>query len=279
MKIHLAMKKIFNQIVLSALLLCFSACTREDIVMFNEPPSVYFGVATKTASASQNSSTYSFAKRPTKTVDTLYIPVTVSGAVSSKDRMVDVAVLDSAIADTNFVKGVEGVDFKLIEPVIVPANAYKTSLKVVLYRSATLAFKKINFFFRIIPNADFELGITAQTQWQVKVSYIQKPDNWEYLSNGVGAWAVQNSKFGTWTVTKYKIILEALYNPVADSTITEFPISRFTTSDLYNNYLQIVKNYILTKYPGNYSNPLGVGNSITDPDASNRYIQVGPANY
>jgi hypothetical protein len=273
------MKKIFNLIVLSALLLWLSACTREDIVMFSEPPSVYFGVATKTASGAVNVSTYSFAKRPTKTVDTLYIPVSVSGAVSTTDRIVEVAVLDSAIADTNFVQGIEGVDFKLIEPVIVPANSYKTTLKVVLYRSPALAFKKINFFFRIIPNADFELGITAQTQWQVKVSYIQKPDNWEYLSNGVGAWAVQNSKFGTWTVTKYKIILEALYNPIADSTVTEFPISRFTTSDLYNNYLQIVKNYILTKYPGNYSNPLGIGNSITDPDAGNKYIQVGPANY
>ena len=273
------MKTRFLLILITGFVCLLAACTREDIVTFSEPPSVYFGPPNKTASAAVNSSTYSFAKRPTKTVDTLFIPVSVSGAGAAKDRIVDVAVLDSAIADTNFIQGVEGVDFKLIEPVIVPANSYSTTLKVVLYRSPALAFKKINFFFRIVPNADFELGITAQTQWQVKVSYIQKPDNWEYLSNGVAAWAVQNSKFGTWTVTKYKIILEALYNPVADSTVTEFPISRYTTSDLYNNYLQIVKNYILTKYPGNYSTPLGIGNSITDPDADNKYIQVGPANY
>ncbi len=271
------MKTKIASLIISTLLLVV-ACTKEDIVQFSEAPSVYFGVATKVGTPT-TSTTYSFAKRPTKTVDTLYIPISVSGAVSSKDRVVDVAVLDSTSADTNFVKGVEGSDFKIIQPVTVPANTYNTTLKVVLYRSATLATKKINFFLKINPNADFELGITAQTKWQVRVSYIQKPDTWDYLSNGVAAWAAQNSKFGTWTTAKYKLILEALYNPVADSTVTEFPLSRYTTSDLYNSYLQIVKNYILTKYPGNYSTPLGIGNSITDPDANNKYIQVGPANY
>jgi len=70
-----------------------------------------------------------------------------------------------------------------------------------------------------------------------------------------------------------------LYDPTGDTTITEFPYIRQAAPAVYAQYLQIVKNYIRTKYPGNVSSPLGVGATLLDPDQNNAYIQVGPANY
>jgi hypothetical protein len=84
---------------------------------------------------------------------------------------------------------------------------------------------------------------------------------------------------GTWTKTKYKLILEALYDKASDTTVSEFPSSRFGSPAIYIQYLQLTKNYIRTKYPGNYSTPVGIGATLRDPDAGNAVIQVGPANY
>jgi hypothetical protein len=62
-------------------------------------------------------------------------------------------------------------------------------------------------------------------------------------------------------------------------TVSEFPYLRSAAPAIYIQYLQLTKNYIRTKYPGNYSTPLGVGATLRDPDAGNAVIQVGPANY
>jgi hypothetical protein len=75
------------------------------------------------------------------------------------------------------------------------------------------------------------------------------------------------------------VVLDALYDPVSDTTISEFPFSRFGPPAVYIQYLQLVKNYIRTKYPGNYSIPRGIGATLRDPDNRDSVIQVGPSNY
>jgi len=126
-------------------------------------------------------------------------------------------------------------------------------------------------------NENFVSGISAKTSLKIKVGYLQKPPTWGDLT-GL-QWAGYSTNMGTWTKTKYKVVLEALYDPVSDTTVSEFPFSRFGPPAIYIQYLQLVKNYIRTKYPGNYSTPLGVGPTLRDPDANNNVIQVGPANY
>jgi len=66
---------------------------------------------------------------------------------------------------------------------------------------------------------------------------------------------------------------------VGDTTVTEFPYLKVGAPAISIQYLQVVKNYIRTRYPGNYSIPVGVGATLRDPDASNAVIVVGPANY
>jgi hypothetical protein len=135
----------------------------------------------------------------------------------------------------------------------------------------------ITFVLQLTANENFQSGISSKTSLKIKVGYLQKPPTWGEF--GGTQWAGYSGNFGTWTKTKYKVILDALYDPVSDTTVTEFPFSRFGPPAVYIQYLQLVKNYIRTNYPGNYSTPLGFGPTLRDPDAGNNVIQVGPANY
>ncbi len=119
----------------------------------------------------------------------------------------------------------------------------------------------INFKFQLKANENFISGISAKTSLKIKVGYLQKPPTWGEFA-GI-QWAGYSRNFGTWTKTKYKVILDALYDPVSDTTVSEFPYLKICAAPaIYIQYLQLVKNYIRTNYPGNYSTPRGIGRNI-----------------
>jgi len=243
----------------------FVACKQDLPGMFNEENGIYYSAATDTLS-------YTFAKYPGRTVDTIRLPVTVLGSPSGKDRQINLEVLPG-----NGTTGKDGVHFKLLPPYTMPANKVSALLPVVVYRTGDLDSVSALFTIGLKANSSFNLGITSKSSIKIKTGFLQKPQTWGDL--GGIQWAGYTTNFGTWTKTKYKVVLEALYDPVSDTTITEFPFSRFGPPAVYIQYLQLVKNYIRTRYPGNYSTPLGIGATLRDPDANNTVIQVGPANY
>lgn len=259
------MKKEIIAILLLAIGSAFVACKQESPALFKEKDGIYFN-------ASSDSIAYTFAKYPHRSVDTLQIPVSVLGNPVDADReLVVQTVADSSI------NAKEGIQYKLLPPYKMPANKVSTLLPVVIYRTADLDSLTATFVLSVKPNDNFELGITSKSSIKVKTAYLQKPATWGEL--GGLQWAGYSTNFGTWTKTKYKLVLDALYDPGSDTTVSEFPYTRFSPPVLYLQYLQVVKNYIRTKYPGNVSTPVGIGPTLTDPDANNAVIQVGPANY
>ena len=243
----------------------FTGCKKDNPDLFSEPDGIYF-------STPSDSLYYTFAKYPNRTVDTLQIPVTVLGKVASKDRSFTVEKFAEA-----GLNGVEGVHYKLLPPYTLPAGKVSTVIPVVVFKTADMDNLLISFKLQLKQNENFVSGISAKTFLKVNVGYLQKPPSWGEF--GGSQWAGYSTNFGTWTKTKYKVILEALYDPVSDTTVTEFPYSRFGAPASYLQYLQLVKNYIRTNYPGNNSNPVGIGVTLRDPDANNNVVQVGPANY
>lgn len=261
-------------ITISALLaLGYMACKQTLGVEFSQPPAIYFGTPAVYA-PSTGYTAYSFAKYPSRIVDTIKVPVYLLGDTASVNREISVSVADSSAAN-----GIAGQDFKLLPPYYLPAHATSSVIPVVVYRTSVLDTGSVTFFLKVKANQNFQPGITAQTTWKITVSYLQKPATWDIGSGGTVGWALYPANLGTWTKTKYKLVISALYNPIADTSITEFPYSRFQPPAIYIQYLQLVKNYILTNYPGNYSTPIGIGPTLRDPDANNAVIQVGPANY
>lgn len=243
----------------------FIACKQDTPTLFNDLGGIYF-------SASSDSILYTFAKYPSRTVDTIKVPVTVLGSPTNVDR--EIAIEKLTGADVN---AIEGVHYKLLPPYKMPANQVTTQLPVVVYRTGDLDSIIATIKLAVKANSSFGLGITSKTSIKIKTGYLQKPPTWGDLT-GI-QWAGYSTNLGTWTKTKYKVVLDALYDPVGDTTITEFQYSRFGPPAIYAQYLQLVKNYLRTKYPGNFSIPRGIGPTLRDPDARDSVIQVGPANY
>src|SRR6187455_3389275 len=257
------MKKGIYYIILFVAIL--PGCKEDVPTIFAEPDGIYF-------SAPADSMTYTFAKYPTRLSDTLRIPVTVLGKPAGTDRTISLEKLSGA--DIN---GVEGVHYKLLQPYTIPAGKVSTMLPVVIYRTGDMDSLSFNFKFQLKANENFVSGISAKTSLKIKVGYLQKPPTWGDFT-GI-QWAGYSLNFGTWTKTKYKVVLDALYDPVSDTTISDFPYARTQPPAIYIQYLQLVKNYIRTKYPGNYSFPRGIGATLRDPDYKDSVVQVGPSNY
>ena len=258
-------KGIFYIIILGAIL-PFAACKEDVPTVFAEPDGIYF-------SAPADSMTYTFAKYPNRLIDTLRIPVTVLGKPTDKDRTISLEKLSGV--DIN---GTEGVHYKLLQPYTIPAGKVSTMLPVVIYRTGDMDSLSFNFKFQLKANENFISGISAKTSLKIKVGYLQKPPTWGEFTGQ--QWAGYSDNFGTWTKTKYKVVLDALYDQVSDTTVSEFPYSRFSyPTNTYTQYLQLVKNYLRTRYPGNFSIPRGIGATLRDPDYRDSVILVGKANY
>lgn len=259
------MKIRFQYIIAFLSILSFIGCEKSP-TLFKEADGVYFG--TKTSDTA-----YSFAKYPKKIADTIRIPVKVLGNSFGADRPIEFEI----VASTDPNAAIEGTHFKMLNNNVVAANSYNGVIPVAVYRTADLeAGGSVKFTIRLKQNKDFPSeGITSKKEVTVNLAYIQQPANWGTYPNGT-LFAGNQSNFGTWTPAKYKLILEALYNPETGETVTEFPgFSGFSATIQNNQYVAIVRNYIKANYPGNYT---GTGAKLIDP-ATNLPIQVGPANY
>ena len=259
------MKKEITSILLLTLIVTFVACSPDEPTLFAEPDAVYFN-------APADSLAYTFAKYPSRTVDTIKIPVNVLGSPVASDREI---VVESLTGED--VNAKEGVHYKLFPPYKMPANKVSTVLPMVVYRSGDLDSISATMKLGLKENSSFTLGITSKTAIKIKTGFLQKPATWGEF--GGSQWAGFSQNMGTWTKTKYKLILEALYDQASDTTVSEFPYLRFGAPAIYIQYLQLTKNYIRAKYPGNFSTPEGIGPTLRDPDAGNQVIKVGPANY
>lgn len=254
------------------LLLSLAGCEPNQLIPFEQPSSAYFGNPTISGAPVMETS-YTFAKYPNRQADTLQIPVSIYGEPAGQDREIGITAVDSSIANAT-----QGIEYKLLPPYKMPANKVKTTIPVVVYRTGAMDSVVYTFLLKIKATADLQAGIAAQNMYRVNVAFLQKPIDWDVYANTQG-WAGYSANFGTWTRTKYKVVLDALYSPSGDTSITSFPGQRFQPPPIFNQYLIVVRNYIRTHYPGNYSTPLGVGPTLRDPDANNAIIQVGPANY
>jgi hypothetical protein len=259
------MKKIIVYIAIITALFPFIGCKEDVPTLFNEPDGIYFSTTT-------DSLFYSFAKYPNRLSDTVRIPVTVLGKPAGTDR--NIHIVSATGADVN---ATEGVHYKLLSPFTLPAGKISTMIPVLVNKTTDMDSLIINFRLQLQSTDQFITGISAKTSIKVSVAFLQKPPSWGEFTGT--QWAGFSANFGTWTKTKYKVVLQALYDPVSDTTVSEFPYTRFAAPAVSLQYLALVRNYIRTNYPGNYSNPVGIGPTLRDPDAGNNVIVVGPANY
>lgn len=262
------MKIFINSLITILFCAVFSSCEIGP-TMYTEKDGLYFGT-------SDTLHSYSFAKYPKRVTDTLYIPVNVMG----DEAVIDRPIAYEIIKESGQNSAVEGTHFKVLGQPVIPAGAITGTLPIVIYRTPDLEEEGtvLNFSIRLKTDDGFPIeGIAVRQKMSFSLAYLQRPTSWGEFTGGVtGFFAGYKDNFGTWTPEKYRVIINALYDPETETTVTEFPGSRFQPSIIYRQYVAIVRNYIKANYPGNYGLP---GAVLLDPDEDNKPIQVGPANY
>src|SRR6516165_12255358 len=137
------MKKLISIVVLLSAISCIVACKEDVPTMYNQADGIYFN-------SSADSLYYTFAKHPSRMVDTIKVPVNVLGNAATTDREITVDVV--AGSGTN---AVEGTHYKLLRPYKMPANSYSTLLPIVVYRTADLDSVQVGLSLKLSPNQNF----------------------------------------------------------------------------------------------------------------------------
>lgn len=156
----------------------FSACNKENVIMYEENPTVYFG---------ENSRNYSFIENIEKIeigYDTIKIPLQISGSAVNYERKVFAEAvqedtLHTATADMfNIIKG------------YIPANEYKGYVPVRVNYSTALDDSIYNIRIRLVPNKDFPgVDLLGYTFTLSLTNKITQPSNWNRLKNYFGPYS------------------------------------------------------------------------------------------
>src|SRR5690606_4416294 len=140
---------IYTALVFFALL---TACAKEERVMYQDDPRVYFTKYVTNA----DSVVYSFATGPDEvTVDTAWLNFRIMGFAADRDREINLKVLDTSTA-------VQGYHYA-IQPLVMPAGEYLARIPVLLYRRPGLKDSMVYAVFEIVESADFKPGYNDKT--------------------------------------------------------------------------------------------------------------------
>jgi len=144
--------------------LMFSACQKEEIMLYEDDPGIYFTLPTYS---------YSFTENAGAQTKTIYLPVKLSGSIKDYDRVFDIeAVYDDKTTVTNAI-------FE-IKQGVVPKNSFDGSVAVVLKRNTTVDTSIVNLNVKLIGSNELkpQMAKTLQVSWTGK---IIQPVNWNWL--------------------------------------------------------------------------------------------------
>ncbi|SMD10395.1 DUF4843 domain-containing protein [Pedobacter nyackensis] len=207
------MKTIFHihkiQFLSLILLLIMASCKKEEL-MYEDKAGIY--IDKEKFVGVRDSTSYSFAEKAnTVMLDTIYIPVKISGNMSPVDRIVPLKV------DENLTTALAGTHYQILETKI-KANEITGRVPILIKRTADLKAKQVRLYVKIATSAEFPLQImntktnntfngepvgTYVPGYLIKLSdQLLKPDTWD----ASGSWF--KLFFGTYSATKYKFIID-----------------------------------------------------------------------
>lgn len=156
------MKQSFIISVLALMAFCFQSCEKDTMIYGGEPggySGIYFLYGPRYSMLSggvrvytyQDSLEYSFSQLASNVKqNTVLLPVNVLGSTADYDRTFRVEVVGGT--------AVEGVDYlSLEEENVVPANAVKVNLPLVLLRTDKLRTRKLHLTVSLVENEYFKL--------------------------------------------------------------------------------------------------------------------------
>ncbi len=170
----------YIKLIAFALVILVTACSQEDLMIFNGENLLLFGGADSSDylldfedSFTDTVRTYSFVYFPQETTqDTVFFNVYVSGNKSAKDRYFELEQVEMEGVE-NAVEGVHFLPFNSAERKdlqIVKAGEVKGRCGVVLLRDESLQSKDVVLRFQLKENSDFGLTDPAYTWRKLVIS-------------------------------------------------------------------------------------------------------------
>lgn len=182
------MKKKYTVLGICACLFFLAACQKDEIMLYEEAPGIYFNSSNTTYNFIENVANIEWG------ADTVNIPVLITGTAVDYDRPVNMEV---ALGDTLITA--ESHMYKILGGSI-PANEYSGQVQVQVNYSEALDDSIYVVRFRINTNEYFPVVDLNQLTYSLSITNkFTQPANWSRL----------RSSFGNYSNSWYTFILQA----------------------------------------------------------------------
>lgn len=240
-----------NILLISFLFIGLSACKKDEIPVYNATDNVYFDFRQDIDNDKTDSLVYSFAYFPDKEMDTVYIPVSISGHRVPRARKFILSIVDSsttAVASLHYLP--------LEKEYIMAADSGSCLVPLILMNRDSL-LKRTTFTIGLTLQAssDFGVAFLLQNKGLVKMSdRLEKPVWWDVWSGELGVYSrVKHELFirvsGTTelppTQSDYMVTPKALYHTRRFKSFLQDPF-RWVETYVAEGYV------IVQEYDGNY---------------------------
>jgi hypothetical protein len=191
-------------LLLFGVVLLAGACEEVVVNKYEDAPFLYFfrGKYDIYGNGQNDSLSYSFyLKESARQRDTLWIDVRLSGLPSPVARPLPLAQVSAGVDDA--VAGEHYVAFddpEVSHLFVLPANATRARVPLIVLRDASLAEKEHAILLEVGTNDHFGAALDGQSRFLVRVSDLAaQPPNWT---------AVWRLAFGTWGPVKMRFIID-----------------------------------------------------------------------
>jgi hypothetical protein len=172
------MKKLTVIIVLLSIVLY--ACTKDEPLAYNTTDNIYFDFTPDNKDDKSDSIVYSFAYNPEKDMDTILIPVRLSGIRQKLPRKFSVGIVDTATT------AIASLHYQALErEYTIPADSGTFMLPLIVFSKDT-ALKTKSVIITLSLEASLDLGISFKDLRRgfIKLSNkLEKPVWWDVWSS------------------------------------------------------------------------------------------------
>jgi hypothetical protein len=203
-----------------------AACSENEVPGYTGDDALYFyrGAYGNVNVYQRDSIFFSFLTQGgLKQRDTLYIDVRTMGMPQNRERQIAIEQINTDKEATAQV-GVHYVDFRDEEMrrlLIIPANAVRYMMPVIVLRDASLQREMVSLQIKIIENEDFRVGIDKQSTFILKLSDQLLPStHWQPGSSS--GWA---TVFGAYGQEKHRFLINYVGFTDFDTEPSSYPLA------------------------------------------------------
>lgn len=183
-------------IIIALLSIVFSACKKDEPLVYNTADNIYFDFTPAIKDDRSDSLIYSFAYSPEKEVDTILIPIRLSGIRQKKDRKFSVGIVDTATT------AIASLHYQPLEAeYIMPADSGIFLLPLIVFSKDT-ALKTKSVMITLNLEASTDLGISLKELRRGFIKFSNKLEKPAW-------WDVWIGELGVYSRVKYELFIRA----------------------------------------------------------------------